>query len=336
MAFQPEKSELMHFTKGRAADVTPLRLGPAVITPVSSARFLGIWLNRKLNWKPQLKKLEQKLERQCRALTRIAASTWGCSLTRAREIYTKVIRSVIAYGAPAYHVPTEPGGNPQGCARNLAKHQSACLRTMLGAYKATPIRQLETEAAVPPLDLYLNYRLANFERRLKASGKAEVIRRASAKVVSLIRRRRTRGGRQRTHQFRQPDEETQLWLGRWAGVEPERKQLLERLATEWERRWRRPWHDTGPHRFLGDIQAADCEVRFSGTNSLKRHSELPKYVSSAMTQLRTGRVGLRAFLFLRRVPSVMTPIYHCGQGPETVFHLILHCNIVTASRTPAI
>ena len=177
MAFQPEKSELMHFTKGRAADVTPLRLGPAVITPVSSARFLGIWLNRKLNWKPQLKKLEQKLERQCRALTGIAASTWGCSLTRAREIYTKVIRSAIAYGAPAYHVPTEPGGNPQGCARNLAKHQSACLRTVLGAYKATPIRQLETEAAVPPLDLYLNYRLANFERRLKASGKAEVIRR---------------------------------------------------------------------------------------------------------------------------------------------------------------
>jgi hypothetical protein len=38
---------------------------------------------------------------------------------------------------------------------------------VVGAYKTAPIRCLETEAWVPPLDLYLNKRLANFESRLK-------------------------------------------------------------------------------------------------------------------------------------------------------------------------
>jgi len=35
-----------------------------------------------------------------------------------------------------------------------------------GAFRATPIRNLETETWVPPLDLYFNKRLADFEARL--------------------------------------------------------------------------------------------------------------------------------------------------------------------------
>ena len=38
---------------------------------------------------------------------------------------------------------------------------------MVGAYKTAPTRCLETEAWVPPLDLYLNKRLADFEGRLR-------------------------------------------------------------------------------------------------------------------------------------------------------------------------
>jgi hypothetical protein len=38
---------------------------------------------------------------------------------------------------------------------------------VVGAYKTALIRCLETEAWVPPLDLYLNKRLTDFEGRLK-------------------------------------------------------------------------------------------------------------------------------------------------------------------------
>lgn len=41
---------------------------------------------------------------------------------------------------------------------------------MAGSYRATPVRSLETETAVAPLDLYLTKRVADFEARLEASG----------------------------------------------------------------------------------------------------------------------------------------------------------------------
>ena len=36
-----------------------------------------------------------------------------------------------------------------------------------------------------------------------------------------------------------------------------------------------------------------------------------------LVQARTGKIGLRAFLFERRVPDVMTPVCACGDGRET-------------------
>lgn len=94
--------------------------------------------------------MEKKLKTREFALTRIAAKTWGPGLIRAREVYTKCIRSAIAYGASSYHEPTESKGRPEGVAKELGKAQNRSLRVVAGAYRAAPIRALETEAWVPP------------------------------------------------------------------------------------------------------------------------------------------------------------------------------------------
>ena len=44
---------------------------------------------------------------------------------------------------------------------------NACLWVVTGAYKATPIRHLESEASWTLIDLYLNKGVADFEARLK-------------------------------------------------------------------------------------------------------------------------------------------------------------------------
>lgn len=103
-------------------------------------------MDRKLSWKAHYQALERKLKTQEFALSRIAAKTWGPSLSKAREVYTKCIRSAIAYGASSFHRPTEPGAKPRGLAKALAKDQNRSLRTIVGAYKSAPIRCLETEA----------------------------------------------------------------------------------------------------------------------------------------------------------------------------------------------
>ena len=58
---------------------------------------------------------------------------------------------------------------------------------MAGAYKVTPRRALKTETLIPPLDLYLNQRLAAFEARLESSGMARAIRDACAGIKRRLR-----------------------------------------------------------------------------------------------------------------------------------------------------
>src|SRR5436853_377274 len=57
---------------------------------------------------------------------------------------------------------------------------------MAGAYKATPIQNLEAETHVPSLDIYLNKRLADFELRLERIGKIGLQAFLFARKVSRV------------------------------------------------------------------------------------------------------------------------------------------------------
>ena len=66
--------------------------------------------------------------------------------------------------------------------------------------------------------------------------------------------------------------------------------------------------------------------------ALTKHNGLQKYESSLLIQVRTGKIGLRAFLHSRRVPGVTSPGCECGAGRETALHLILECRDTIAQR----
>src|SRR5689334_18350296 len=59
--------------------------------------------------------------------------------------------------------------------------------------------------------------------------------------------------------------------------------------------------------------------------ALKRHDGLTKAQSSLLAQARIGDIGLRDYLFRVKVPQVPTPYCACGQGRETVEHLVVWC-----------
>jgi hypothetical protein len=64
---------------------------------------------------------------------------------------------------------------PKGPAAKFRVHQNSGLQKVLGAFHATPIRQLETKAFTTPLDLWLNGRVARFQARLERTGIAKQI-----------------------------------------------------------------------------------------------------------------------------------------------------------------
>jgi hypothetical protein len=327
MEFEPGKSEVVHFSRTRNPLADRVRLGNTLKEPTTSTRFLGVWLDRKLTWKAHLKGVQQKLETQRLALTRLAAASWGFSLARAREVYTKVIRSAIAYGATAFHKVTEPGGKAVGITGNLRTEQSQCLRTVAGAYRATPVRALETETFVPPLDLYLNGRVAQFERRIEESGMGQLIRDSCASIARKLRNRRRHYTMPQAHN-NETTERIKRWLATDA-VNADRKIIQTTIAKEWKERWQREV-DKSRARHRG--RAGEPADEPPTNERLKLHDGLHKAESSLLVQMRTGKIGLRAFLFERRVPDVMTPVCVCGDGRETARHVAAYCQLEEATR----
>ena len=66
--------------------------------------------------------------------------------------------------------------------------------------------------------------------------------------------------------------------------------------------------------------------------ALRLHATLPKPHSSLLTQIRTEKIGLAAFLHQRRVPGFESPACPCGWQWETAKHVILNCPRFTRER----
>jgi hypothetical protein len=335
--FSPEKSELLHFQKparGRKAQGVwkkGIELSPgSEILPKEEARFLGVWLDRGLTWQAHYQSRKRKLKTQTLALTRLAGKTWGPDLQKARLLYLVVIRTAIAYGATYCHTPSPKAPatatrvtKPTGYAKALEKTQNDCLRVVSGAYKATPTYLLEVETKTPPLDLYLNYHRAKFERRTKATPVGKVIEEAERRVRSRF----DPLGRNRKRRKLDKDKKT---LEEWAGENP-RKDLEETLWEEWgqrikikEKERRERGVEVGLER--GGIACFRAQKPWIALKKyVQRHDGLRKAESSALIQARTGKIGLKAFLFQRKVPGIPTPLCDCGGAPETVGHLLEGC-----------
>jgi hypothetical protein len=43
--------------------------------------------------------------------------------------------------------------------------------------------------------------------------------------------------------------------------------------------------------------------------------------------MRTGKIGLKQFLFRWKVPDVMSAECECGEGNQTVWHVLLACSL---------
>ena len=142
---------------------------------------LGVWIDLRLCWGPHVKNTLSKLETRTNALFRLTASTWGATFARVRQIYSAVIKPSLAYGSAVWLLPTDEKeqtrrrSQPKGPAREMRKIQNRCLRAITGAYRATPIPVLEVEAFIPPLDLALDAKLAQFRLRHRQSGMERVV-----------------------------------------------------------------------------------------------------------------------------------------------------------------
>jgi hypothetical protein len=327
MSFAPAKYELIHFTRHRTKFnlQASLNLGTVIKSPALDVRVLGVWLDSKLQWTAHAREVKKKALIQQLALQRISASTWGATFVRARQIYTAVVRPAVSYGVSVWRNPLETrAGKLMPILRSI---QNSCLRTVAGAYRATPIRSLEVETYIPPVDIYLDSRVAAFQRRLENSRSYDIIQRACSNIRARLKSRVARRTKTQGQLRKQWTEQRAVDQG----DRTEDKQILYEWTQRWEIEQNRVNQKRVGRRGKGETYW-DLIRPPPGRTILKLHQNLRKAESSALVQFRTGRTGLASFLYWIGVPEFQSPICPCGQGEETPYHVLRHCPLEEGNR----
>jgi hypothetical protein len=321
--FAPEKYQLIHLSRRqrRFNMMAGIDLGDVTVEPVDSTRILGVFLDTKLRWKEHLAKTQEKMTTRINALTRLTGSTWGFPLIQARQVYNTIIRPAMTYGALAWHQPTTDSRRlTGGITPKLEIIQNKCLRVITGAFRATPIRSLETLTFTAPLDLYLSARIAVYRKKTKETGIEQLIIGACNKARQhLAQDRSTSPVTMATAGH--PNPLPASWLDSWVQAESNSRPGDQRQSTQklmlkkWTERWER-------------LRRSHSEVIEQPPQkaALNLHQGLHKAESSIFVQLRTGKIGLADFLHKAKVPGYDTPQCPCGQARETPAHVTIFCS----------
>ena len=144
--FSTNKTVGVHFCRRyRCNHSINVNLNNIPLLTESSARYLGIVFDAKLNWNLHIDSLRQSCLKRLNLLKKLAHTSYGASRANLLYIYHMLILSKINYGAAAYSSASPNTLNKLNTIHNLA------IRLSTGAFRTSPICSLLCEASQPSL-----------------------------------------------------------------------------------------------------------------------------------------------------------------------------------------
>ena len=126
----------------RPATYEPVSIGGTDIQKKESARYLGIHLDDKLNWRSHISKKREELKLQFRALHWMLRAKSQLSLNNKRLLYLMLLRPIWTYGAPLW------GSAAASNIEILQRFQNLVLRKITGAPWFITNRQLHEDLRI--------------------------------------------------------------------------------------------------------------------------------------------------------------------------------------------
>ncbi len=331
--FAPEKYELTHFTrKSKRFDMTTsIQIESSVIKSKPDVRVLEVQLNTKLRWGAHLRQIEANHVTRMLALSRLEAFTWEATFTKARQVYSAVVRSEIAFEASVWH-QRDKKGELSSKERRLETLQNQALRHVAEAFKRVNIETLEAETYTSSLHVHLNMLQNKITLHSRVDGRTQEVRQA----CKLIRARLTRVNRVISRSLViKKIVLLNAFIQEGAKIQSRRRRHIPFFTTistsdsiaitqyhkdQWNQRWEKY------RERVADVNAISAQRLHLSNKTIKMRDDLQKAESILATHIRIERIGLNVYLHSRNVSGTDSSRCDCEWSHQTTKHVLMHCS----------
>jgi len=330
--FASEKYELTHFTrKSKRFDMTTsIQIENSVIKSKSDVQILEMQLNMKLQWDAHLRQIETNHVTRMLTLSYLEVFTWEAIFTKARQVYSAVVRSEIAFEASIWH-QRDKKDKLSSKERRLETLQNQTLRHVAEAFKRVSIETLETETYTSSLHVHLNMLQNKITLHSRVNDRTQKIRQA----CELIRARLTRVNRVISrllvskkivllNVFIQEDVKIQSRRRRrsffFTISTSDSIAIAQYHKDQWNQRWEKY------RERIADVNIISAQRLHLSNKTIKMRDDLQKAESTLAMHIRIERIDLNAYLHSRNVSGTNSSRCDCEWSHQTTKHVLMHCS----------
>jgi ribonuclease HI len=162
--FDPGKTELIHFTTQRATLSESVQIGGITIEPKPVIRWLGIWFDSKLTFKPHIEKKAKSATAAFYGIQRLGNTQKGLSARAIRLLYVACVTPIADFGIQLWWKGIGSYGS-QSLVRPFQTLQNLASARITGAFKGSPSKALELEAGLLPPEVRFNRACLSYSLR---------------------------------------------------------------------------------------------------------------------------------------------------------------------------
>ncbi len=303
----------------------------------SDVQVLEIQLNMKLRWDAHLRQIEASHVTRMLALSRLEIFTWETIFTKAKQVYSAVMRSEIAFEASVWH-QRDKEKELSGKKCRLETLQNQILRHVAKAFKRVSIETLEIKMYISSLHVHLNMLQNKVTLRSRVNDRTQETRWA----CKLIRVQLTEINRL-TSRFSVIKKIVLLNTAIQEGTRMQSRRRWFDFSTtisisdsiaialyhkgQWEQRWEKY------KKRIADVNAISAQRSHLFNKTVKMRDDLQKAESTLATHIRIERIDLNVYLHSRNISSTNSSRCDCGWSHQTAKHVLMHCSDWTHLRS---
>ncbi|KAK7087372.1 hypothetical protein V1264_021433 [Littorina saxatilis] len=96
------KTQATVFSLSTTKEKVTIKLGDRTLPQVETPTFLGVKLDPRLSWKPQIEDMEKRGIKRLALMKKLSGTHWGANSKILKTVYTGTVRPVLEYGASAW------------------------------------------------------------------------------------------------------------------------------------------------------------------------------------------------------------------------------------------